>query len=561
MERNMTARQNWQMFHPAMIIAPLGAVILAYVFYTGLFCSDDTRYLIGIQKITRGEFIDLGSIAERRLIFLLPGALAYWLSGGGNDAAIAVYSLFYVATPVVAWWATRRYGTGCAFIAAIVTMMAPLLYVRAGALLPDVSSTFISALTMALTMAALREPFEGTAHRRKLYVFGMGATAMLGVAIKESNAVIAVLPFMFLSLSAFLERRLGSGFRDVVLAATGVVAVIAVEYILYKLFAGEWHSSLMNRASDHGFLAYTKTQGFYPWERFIFLMGILDRWTTWMFGLALVSIPVLALAGLLGKAWVRAWDWIVPAVFFTWTLAYFTIGTSSFSSYVPPVMQERYYAPCVASAAVLVAFLLAGPRGRFKWMGIAGSVALLIFLASGVHGSFQQRGVQYWARAKDAINLALIDVGRADPDAIVVAGDGAVNSEVGRCLRLILEDTHAGPRKIMEDATTEAPFFILGTTKEQLLADRSPLGEKVRGNVEQGRWEMGMVGYYFADQDAGLDLWWKPRQEAVMQEYRENRADFHDQDVPKGHVPWMKREMHAELYLVYPKDTRGWWNE
>jgi hypothetical protein len=558
----MTTTQDRRGFHPAVLIAPLLAITLAYLFYTGLFCSDDTRYLLGIQKITSGEPIDLGSIAERRLIFLLPGALAHWLSGGLNDAAIAVYSLFYVLIPVFAWLGLRKYGVACATFASVSLALAPLLYARAGALLPDVASALVLTLTMTLTMAVTTNGQSISGKRRAFMVFGMGASAMLGVAIKESNAVVAILPFAVLAVSALSRRELGGGFRDICLASSGVVCFVAAELVLYKLFSGVWHFSLMNKASDHGFLSYTETQGLYPLERFRFLISILDTWTfyTLIFGLAALSIFIMA--GLRRPTRITFREWIVPAVYFVWPLLYFTIGTASFDAYVPPVMQPRYYAPCVVPAIILLSLWIFGRRQHNKGIAYTLAAAFVAFLLTGVHGSFKERGTQYWARAKDSMNLALIDVAKAGPRALVVAGHGAVNSEVGRCLRILLDESRGDGWKTMEDQGVEAPFFVLGTTPERLLGETSPLGTKTQDRISRGEWAIGIVGYYYADDEAAQKTWWLPRQEAVKYEYLLDRSRFHEQMKPSGHIPWMKREMHAELYFVYPTNSHGnWWND
>jgi hypothetical protein len=557
----MAIRQDRRGFHPAALIAPLLAIALAYLFYTGLFCSDDTRYLLGIQKMTSGEPIDLGSIAERRLVFLLPGALAHWLSGGLNDAAIGVYCLFYVLIPFLAWLSLRKYGVVCATFASVSLALAPLLYARAGALLPDVASALVLTLTMTLTMSVVNGQ-DTSGKRRAFMVSGMGASAMLGVAIKESNAVVAILPFAILALSALSRRDLGGGVRDICLALSGVVCFVAAELVLYKLFSGAWHFSLMNKASDHGFLSYTETQGLYPLERFRFLISILDTWTLYTLISGLVALAVFIVAGLRRANRIKFWEWSVPAVYFVWPLLYFTIGTASFDAYVPPVMQPRYYAPCVVPAIILLSLWILGRRQQGKGIAYASAVAFVAFLLTGVHGSFKERGTQYWARAKDSINLALIDVAKAGPRTLVVAGNGAVNSEVGRCLRILLDESRSDRWRTIEDRGAEAPFFVLGTTPERLLGETSPLGAKVQDRISRGEWAIGMVGYYYADEEAGLKTWWLPRQEAIKHEYLRDRSRFHEQVKPAGHIPWMKREMHAELYFVYPTNSHGnWWND
>ena len=535
------------------VVGWLGVVIaaaLCYVFYTGLFCSDDTRYLVGVKKVVAGEYIDLSSIAERRLIFLLPSALAYYGSGGGLSAAIGIYGLFFVLLPLSLYWGFRKRIGFWAAVSGSIVALTPLLYLNAGSVLPDIFSAFIVLLTGVVTVAlvnnqAVLQP------SRHILLMAAGALAALGVSIKESNAVIAVLPFVLVSLGWCWKHQFKAMFADCCVMLGGSVAFFVLEGVLYRLFAGVWHSSLMNRAGDHGFARFIETQGLYPWDRFKYLAGVFDGWTLGLFVAALLAV-LYWLVAVVAKLHLRTSSrtWFVAAVFFLWPLIYFTIGTSRFDQYLPPVIQARYFAPCVPFAALLVTLLLRelfdGASCRVKAVLVA---SLLVTMGASVHSSYQERSIQYWARAKDALLIGISDVKGMNVRNIVI-GENVINSEVGRCYRHMLQDEFGLVMIREADDLPDLPFVVFGATLQGLKARDTALAVKIGANVDSGKWKVALVGYYYADESGGRDFWWLPRERAIIAEQKRGRASFRALSVPDANQPWMKREMHAEIFEV-----------
>lgn len=533
------------------------ALVLGYLFYTGLYCSDDTRYLTGIQKIVGGEWIDLGSNAERRLVFLLPGALFLWASGGMSiDATIVSYALFYVVMPLLAWVLVRRHGESRALLAAVAVAMCPLLYTNAGALLPDIVSASLVAMQLACLMTWQRAIREG-AQPRAWLVVALGALMVGGAAIKESNAVIALVPAGVFGLHLLTRKFARVAWRDCLLMVAGALAFLAVEAVVHKIFAGQWHIALLNGAESHNFRNYLDVQGHTPVERFTFLADILDPWTAALFGQALIVALLLTVASLVRRTRVDApMEWVMPALFFAWPLVYFTVGTASFHEYVPPVMQARYYAPCAFPAVVLIFIALGARAGRLRdRLALAGSIAVVALLAVGVVHQFASRGVLYYSRAQNAIHLVIADIAARAPGLPIYEVGDVGHVDLKRCRLMLLREAgyeNADANNVDVAHMPPGPFLLYGTDAKALWVSKAPLSREVVQRVARGEWRLGFVGYYFADVDADDGAWWLPRQRAVVRNFALDPTANKQPRIPTGYIPWMKREMHSEIFLVTP---------
>lgn len=550
----MSAAHRYHRLSP--FVAPVLAGVLAYLFYTGLYCSDDTRYLAGIQKIVAGQLIDLSSNAERRLVFLLPGALSLWVSGGMSiDAAIASYALFYVVMPFLAWAVIRRHGKKRALLAALTVAMCPLLYTNAGALLPDIVSASVVAMQLACLMTWQRAIDSG---RQPSAWTGaaLGALMVAGAAVKESNVVIAAIPAGLFGFNLVRQQLARTAWRECFLMAAGALAFLATEAIAHKIFADEWHVALLNRAESHNFRHYLDTQGHTPVERFTFLADILDPFSGALFCLALLSFVGLAIATLLRRARIQPMEWIVPALFFVWPLVYFTVGTASFREYVPPVMQSRYYAPVAFPAVVLIFVALGRHKGRWSdRASLMACVAVVMVLSAGVVHQFGNRGVLYYSRAQNAIRLVLADMTAKAPALPIYDMGDVGHVDLKRCRLMLLYEAGyetADATKLDVSRLPTGSFLLFGTDATALWSSGAPLSREVVRRVESGEWRLGFVGYYFADADADDGFWWLPRQRAVLRNFELDEPAYKSLRVPAGYVPWMKREMHAEIFLVSP---------
>src|SRR5690606_24627818 len=93
-------------------------LLLGTVYFTGLYCSDATRYMLGAMRIALGEPSSIASLAERRVMFLLPAAL-FHAAGRDVELLVAPYLLFFAGTGCAGYLLARRFmSSGGALLAA-----------------------------------------------------------------------------------------------------------------------------------------------------------------------------------------------------------------------------------------------------------------------------------------------------------------------------------------------------------------------------------------------------------------------------------------------------------
>ncbi|ODU66952.1 MAG: hypothetical protein ABT16_00265 [Rhodanobacter sp. SCN 65-17] len=547
----MNKSRLYEKMSPWFVLALASALL--YVFYTGLYCSDDARYLVGIQKIARGYPIDISFIAERRLAFLLPGA-AFYSFFGTLDAAIIPYAACYIGLILMAWAMMRPYGAGTALICALLSTLTPILYFYAGTLSPDLLSALLSAMLLYCTVrwrSKLDSGSSGSSGSSGLLraAAASGWIAMCGISVKESNEVVAILPLAYFGLHLIRHIKSAILWRSVLAHLGGAIAFILIELVMFRIFSGQWHIGLENKASDHDFSKLIHVQGMYPGDRLWHLMGILDGTTLFIFSLSILATFYLALMAARKDDVAVVPEWIIYAAFFLWPLVYFTIGTSSLHEYMPPPMQARYYAPCVLPAAALIALMLRSVAPRFEWTSRGIAALAVSYLIIGVYLNYPDRGESYWARLKESHLMAIEDARRLKPKWPIFSGGDSVNGDVGLCIRLLLgepgfEEGRAPPSKL-----PSPPFFVISFDEGSSSDQHSPMHDLIQQNVDRGRWRLDLAGYYYANK-VGVYRWWQPRQSAVMSEFAHDRSSVKSAVRSKGPVPWAQKMMHADLYRV-----------
>ncbi|AOH35058.1 hypothetical protein BGP89_00665 [Luteimonas sp. JM171] len=151
------------------------AVAIAWLYYTGLYCSDDTRYLLGAIRIAVGEDISTASLAERRVALLIPAAAMY-AATRSIDWAIAIYPLFYVGLGIMAYALARLFFPFAGALLAALPALAQLaLFLYSGALMPDLGSAFFIALALYLLCRMILDD-----NRRRQVAFASGHGCMVG---------------------------------------------------------------------------------------------------------------------------------------------------------------------------------------------------------------------------------------------------------------------------------------------------------------------------------------------------------------------------------------------
>ncbi|MCG8423376.1 MAG: glycosyltransferase family 39 protein [Proteobacteria bacterium] len=335
------------------------AVAFDFVFFTGYYASDDREYLLAAHQMAGyAEDFTVG-LASVRLGFSLPNALVYWLCDGTVIGLSWFMCCYHVALVFLAFFIGRLvHGETTGLVAAFLVAIHPLFYMYAGAILPDNATAVWLAIALLL-LEVMRKRHRALpdqpsdkpiAPLTRLRFYG-GAGLVLGLAYscKEVGLVMAV-PVAVVVIATNPRQPLrwlqNGGF-----AIAGLVFFIALEALLLRVLAEDWVSHL-DVVDQHGgtFMEYAQRQGTMPWARLRFAMlQSIEPLVTHTGLLYLVALAVYLLLrhrsmGLILFCW--------------WPFLYLTIGTTSLSSYVPPTIQNRYYAVAILPAAVMVAHVL-----------------------------------------------------------------------------------------------------------------------------------------------------------------------------------------------------------
>ena len=519
----------------ATYVGMLGLVI-AWLYYTGLYCSDDTRYLVGAIRIALGEDISTTSLAERRVALLIPAAVMYALTRS-IDLAIGIYALFYVGLGLVAYALARRFfDVRGSVLAALLAAVQPALFFYSGALMPDIASA--SFLAVALYFLCRWIPAEAKESDGRLgFAAGAGASIAVAFTLKESSAIVVLIPAALVAVG-LVRKRVAPSLSAAAAMLGGFAAVLMFEMLLFRFAAGHWYSSVASLLAPHDFGSYVEIQGRAPLARLKTLRVVLGSHVAILFLLAGVALVQLLWQCLRRKlSYQEAAVWLTIAGFWAWPAFYFTFGTASLTEYAPPVMQQRYYALCIVPAALLVARLIQSlirvdGRERARLAGGLVAGALLLFFLSAPYSERSQRGMMYGAPAKEAFIFAMRDMQRRFPDVPVVDTDSGWTTDLNRCRALLLSSQGDSDGRLFEAIRTredlrgsfgyadlaglDAPYLIVG--HGPLLSVREPKdwARELEQRIESGDLTASKLGLYVGPSYRDLaGRRWMPRELAV----------------------------------------------
>lgn len=517
----------------ASVVGMLGLVI-AWLYYTGLYCSDDTRYLIGAIRVALGEDISTTSLAERRVALLIPAAVMYAVTRS-IDIAVGIYASFYVALGLVAYALARRlFEVRHSVLVALLVMAQPALFLYSGALMPDVASAFFLATALYCLCRWIAEAASGGGLK---FTAAAGASIAVAFTLKESSAIVVFIPAALVAMG-LVTKRVKPSLAAAALMMGGFAVVLLLETLVFRFTAGHWYSSLASLLAPHDFGSYVEIQGRTPLARLKTLWVVLGPHAAILFllaGIALVQLLWQCLRRALSCR--DAVVWLTIAAFWAWPAFYFTFGTASLTEYLPPVMQQRYYAPCILPAGLLLARLihsLVRIEGREykRFVGPLVAGGLLLFFLSAPYLERVQRGFIYGAPAKEAFIFAMRDMQRRFPDVPVIDTDSGWTTDLNRCRALLLSRQGDSDGRLFEAIRTredlrgsfgyadlaeiKAPYLIVG--HGSLLPEREPKGwaRELKQSIGSGNLIAEKVGNYVGPSYRDLrKRRWMPREQAV----------------------------------------------
>lgn len=389
-------------------------------FYTGFFATaDDNCYLLAAHRLAQGlPLLEVWDVAEQimailRLAITLPMALVSFLARGRIFWVAYSFIAYHLALVVLAWlMANLLHGRLTAWLTAALTACAPLLYLHAGACLPDLAL----ALWMGLAILALlylqknREALQQLPRRQFLLAGAAGLCTAMAYSCKESGLILVLPAAIGLTLAGPRLFSL-STLRACTAYAAGLLAGVCTELLLIRLLSGQWvlRPLLVAQSSDH-YIYRIGLQGLWPLERALYAQGCLEP-------LMPYSLWVLLATGIVYPLLKGSRYWL--CLTFWWLAIFLTIGSTSLTSYLPPPIQPRYYSIAIIPAALMLAQVLlsaahwlrakTGPR-----LGPMLSVILLalplLMAAAEVRHNLEQAGEIYRARQVRSFLEALDNV-------------------------------------------------------------------------------------------------------------------------------------------------------
>lgn len=392
------------------------ALLLDFLFFTGYYASDDRHYIAGARAIAGdGTFIpELGNV---RLGITLPSAFVFWVTK--SVAAIVwfhvVYHLGLVVLAYVLGRMLHEERTGLWAAAFVAT--SPLLYVYAGAVLPDNANAFwLVGSTIALLVMRRGADERIAARRRFIGYFASGVMLGLAYTCKEATLIMC-LPAAVFTMTAGPPLRRLEWIRDGAMIILGLVVVLVADYVVLRLVTGQWISRL-TMVSNHAdeFRESMMYQGTTPFARFATGAKSMR---------AVMPITVIVLmAGAVAYGFVRAKRSLGLMVTFWWPLIYLTIGPTSLGEYIPPVIQARYYAVLIVPVAVMTAAaagaLVDRWRERNRWLPRVVVVLAVLVMVKEIWHNLPNAGTIYRANEAKAFVTALEEIHERYPTFPVV---------------------------------------------------------------------------------------------------------------------------------------------
>ncbi|MCI5066440.1 glycosyltransferase family 39 protein [bacterium] len=347
---------------PAVAIPMTLSFILSIFSLSGFYVSDDATYLSSIVSLANGEPL-LNSLGSVRYPLIVPGVLVYLLTKS-SLLTICFGVLYHPLLVYVAYWMTRKLSNSSAgFIAGCLVAISPTLYLYSGTLLPDTPQAFWSALWLVAMYTGVQRGLS--LRRRALWFFLASLCNGLAYFTKESGLLLAPLGALFAFFAPQLAVR--QRFLVAVVYCGGIALCFLGEFLAIYLLSDQalWRLGVVgNEENTAALLRRSRSQGLYPGDRFAYWFQRVSRTNgesvLYLLGVVSVVYPFLPR---------RSWLVWCTAV---WLFLYLTFGTTSFSSYLPPSIQDRYYAVIIVPAAIMIAqvlyFLFSLPVSVGSWL-------------------------------------------------------------------------------------------------------------------------------------------------------------------------------------------------
>lgn len=421
----MKSNNNFHFFALGMII--LGAFFLGMFFYTGLYASDDSRYL-GLLREARFGVAAVPELAVARWLISLP-ILAYGqLFGIGAFWVASLHTIQYLGLIIVAAYLTRLMASDWASVAAgVLVASCPLVLIYSGAILPDnlLTLLIVSGLIFAI------KSHEARSHREALtWAVLVGSAVGLSFTVKEPSIIFTAFAPL-LCVVSFVKSRM-DGVRIAIAIGAGFLLVLAIDMVICTWLFGDPIVRL-RLGSVPSVLESARTamekQGRLPIARIDKAARAVSL--IWHgIGYIFVPLAILSPLFLIIRPW-RSFPIAALALTACATVAYHVLGSLSIREYVGIWIQARYLTVGAVLLLILVVVLadrairmasVQLPAAK-PILGVLAAAAVLAFAGWSIAGAERWAGQIYRAPMVQEV-LAFAE--RPRPDDLPVYAYGRV---------------------------------------------------------------------------------------------------------------------------------------
>ena len=358
---------NTKYFLILLAIVLIAIALRLYCFggYVGL---DDAEYARFAHQIAQGDFT-LGTyngpaVFPLRVGNIYPVSVLFRFFGVTDWTMVFYPFSLSILNILLAYFCTKYFfGSRAGLIAAALWAVLPIELNNATKLLPDLPSAFYASLGVTCILFLIRFSTQ----RKSLLLFG-GVLAGLsfGLSWLCKTTVVYLVPFcialLIMTLKANRERNISLWIG----VAAGSLGVLLIEMATYYNFMGDWlfrfHEIERNYLQwENGFFTEGSIYG-YPagcsyskaLVKRLFLTGpksiLLDS--------QFLFLPSLGLIGSFHALYWKDKSFFIPALWLMTLFLMFNFSSSSFSSYTPLALLNRYLYPIYFPAIILTAGFL-----------------------------------------------------------------------------------------------------------------------------------------------------------------------------------------------------------
>jgi 4-amino-4-deoxy-L-arabinose transferase-like glycosyltransferase len=381
-----------------LLLILLFAIALRVYEFRGFGAVDDAAYAKIAHEIAQGRFspgtYEGPAVFPLRVGILYPTALLFRYFGVSEWSMVFFPFLLSVLTVLLAYFCTNYFfGHRAALLAAAIWAILPVDAFYATILVPDLPSAFFASLAVfvILLLASSR-----VGYRPVGMIGGLGAGVLLGVSWLCKESVVYLAPFCAFLMIATVRQDWRRNFPIWIGVGFGSFSVLLAEMYFYRVATGDWlfHFHEMERNyrqhTNAFFVPGSKLaaagSGFHEAVlRRLLVSGPMTIFLKSQF----LYLPLFAAIAVLHAIYWRNKSFLIPAVWFVTLVLMFNFSSSSFTSYVPLVLFDRYLYPILLPATMLSAGFLAnlftskdkGQDEKIRKEGVFWGVLIVLVLA------------------------------------------------------------------------------------------------------------------------------------------------------------------------------------